>query len=220
MRIGLVRYNKVAKMGRKDKEIVDNLIFIIEALDGYRVGRNVDPGVLEKKMNYVEPIAGKVLDRKRRKVLLSAADYMINLPAKSKSARTWSGVFLISRLLIRVTFVVFLVSVLMYFISPPSVGNTLLITGVVLFYMAAVMRWYSLNKLLDFYERQSGRADAKRMILRKAVKDLILFLRGYLEDLGVRKEKVKLHLYNVDYEGIVVLKRPGWLRDNYIVVLS
>ncbi len=207
-------------MSKKDKEIVDNLVFIIEALDGYRVGRNVDPKILEKKMDDVEPVARKVLDRKRRKVLLSAADYMINLPAKSKSARMWSGVFLISRLLIRITFVVFLVSILMYFISPPSVGNTLLFVGVALFYIVAVMRWYSLNKLLDFYERQSGRADAKRMILKKAVNDLISFLRGYLEDHGIKKEKVKLHLYNVDYEGIVVLKRPGWLRDNYVVVPS
>ena len=31
-------------------------------------------------------------------------------------------------------------------------------------------------------------------------------------------KKYKLTLYNVDYEGIKVLKKPGWLREHYVAI--
>jgi len=199
-------------MDKERKRLVENVSYLIEALDAYRVGRNADPKIFERKYEEIADDIRGVIDRGRKKVLMSSIDYMINLPLKDRGARTWSSVFLISRLLIRITFTLLLLSVLLYIVYPGQIANYLLIVGVALFYAASVLRWHSLNKLLDFYEKQTGRADSRRALLKEAAQDLINYLGRIKSD-----KKVKLHLYNRDYEGIKVLRRPGWLRDYYLV---
>jgi hypothetical protein len=199
-------------MDKERRKLIDNVSYLIEALDAYRVGRNVDPKVFEGKYEEIADDIRGVIDRGRKKVLMSSIDYMVNLPLKDRSARTWSSVFLISRFLIRVTFILFFLSMLLYITSRGDTANYLLITGVILFYTVSVLRWHSLNKLLDFYEKQTGRADSKRILLKEAAQDLINYL-GQIKG----ERKVKLHLYNRDYNGIKVLRRPGWLRDYYLV---
>ena len=199
-------------MDKKRKRLIDNVSYLIEALDAYRVGRNADPKVFEGKYEEIADDIRSVIDRGRKKVLMSSIDYMINLPLKDRDAKTWSSIFLISRLLIRITFALLLLSVLLYIISPGQIASYLLIAGVVLFYAASVLRWHSLNKLLDFYGKQTGRADSRRALLREAAQDLINYLKQIKGD-----KKVKLHLYNRDYDGVKVLRRPGWLRDYYLV---
>ncbi|MGY0288635.1 MAG: hypothetical protein ACUX7D_07800 [Candidatus Methanodesulfokora washburnensis] len=199
-------------MDKERKKLIDNVSYLIEALDAYRVGRNADPKVFEGKYEEIADDIRGVIDRGRKKVLMSSIDYMINLPLKDRSARTWSSVFLISRLLIRITFTLLLLSVLLYVISLGQIANYLLIAGVILFYVVSVLRWHSLNKLLDFYGKQTGRADSRRILLKEAAQDLINYLRQIKGE-----RKVKLHLYNRDYDGIKVLRRPGWLRDYYLV---
>ncbi len=205
---------------RKLGKVVEDILFVIEAIDGYRVGRNVDLRVFKSRFDRIEEHVKKSIDRKRRKALFSAVEYMVNLPAKDPSARFWSQVFLVSRFLLRVTLLLFIAALFLNTLSGSWAARLVLYSAVGLFYLSAVSRWYSLNKVLDFYESRGGRAEARSKLLKSIAQDLIDFIRVLVEQGSVSRKKARLNLFNTDYRGIRVLKRPGLLRDHYVVELE
>jgi len=205
---------------KKLRKAVDDILFVVEAIDGYRVGRNVDPRVFKSRFEKIEEHVKKAVDRKKRKALFSAVDYMVNLPAKDPSAKLWSQVFLVSRFLLRITLLFFIAALFLNTLSGSWAARLILYSAIGLFYFSAVSRWYSLNKVLDFYEARRGRAEAKSRVLRSIAQDLMELVRELVRQGAVSRKKARLNLFNTDYRGIRVLKKPGWLRDHYVVELE
>ena len=201
-------------MEASTKEVIEKLAFLIEATDSYRVGRNVDFRKVENSMNGLSSLP--ILDASTKKKYKKVVESVINLPRKDRRAFIWAQLYLIFRFLTRIAFVGFLLSVGLIFYRNPFSGP-LLLSSTAILYVALIGRWYSLLKLLDFYEVEMKNQPGKDEFLKEFAQKLIEELRSRMREQGVKPSKVKLHLFKRDYSGIRVLKKPGWLRDYYLV---
>ena len=197
----------------EDVKKLSRLAWLIEALDGYRVGRALDPRMVEERLREFMDL----FDNPSHvvKVVRVSMDRIVNLPARDPGARRWATVYMTTRLMLRVTVALFLLSALLAYRAPPT-GLALLYASSALLYVALVLRWYSLNRVLDFYESNRSRFSGASRRLGEVAQDLIDHLREAVRRGAVRPSKVRLHLFNTDYRGIRVLRRPGVLRECYL----
>lgn len=200
-------------MSAGGREIIEKLAFLIEATDSYRVGRNTDLRKVDNAMNELSSLP--ILDASTKKKYRKVVESVINLPRKNRRAFMWAQLYVIFRFLVRVSFIGFLLSIGLIFYRNPLSGY-LLLSSTALLYVALIGRWYSLLKLLDFYEAEMKNQPGKDEFLKEFAQKLIEELRSKLREQGVKPTKVRLHLFRRDYSGIRVLKKPGWLRDYYL----
>ncbi len=201
--------------GKKRRDLED-VAALIEAIDGYRIGRNVDPkrirAMLDERWDLVKGALGGSGGRKKLERVL---EFMVNLPARDPSATRWSKVFLVVRLTLRVTIMLFVVALGLSVWGHPMAQATL-IAATVLLYFVLVARWYSLVKLEEFYTSKAREQPSKDRTLKAAVESLVRLLAGELEREGTPPKRYRLHLFKDDYEGVRILKGPGILRETYL----
>lgn len=89
-----------------------------------------------------------------------------------------------------------------------------------LLYVSMIVRWYSLNKVLDFYALNHHLMEGASRRLKNYVQQLIDYMKSSIVREGLKKSKYKLHLFNTDYESIVVLKKPGILREYHLCEIN
>ncbi len=204
-------------MTRKDeKELLNNLAFLIETTDSYRVGRNTDPRKVESTLQEIFPHVSDILDSSTRKKYKRITDFIINLPSRDRNIAKWSAVFTVFRFLLRITLLGFTVAFGLAIYNSPLTFPVLYFLTFLL-YIVLIGRWYSLNKVLDFYEFEMSNQPGKDSFLRELAQKLIDRLRDKILEFGVKPKKYRLHLFKTDYNGIKIIKRPGWLRDYYLV---
>jgi uncharacterized membrane protein len=196
-------------MSRKD--ILDDLAFMIEATDSYRVGRSID---FKKVENVMERLSSKlpIFDSAAKKKYKKTVDFITSLPFRDKSMRKFALLYMLFRLLLRFSLVGFLLSIGLIFYAS-SYSTPTLIASTSLLYAALLGRWYTLMKLLEFYEREMKNQPGKDELLKEIAQKLIDELSSRIGELGVKPSKYRLHLFKDDYSGVRILKRPGWLRD-------
>ncbi|OYT27942.1 MAG: hypothetical protein B6U95_05385 [Thermofilum sp. ex4484_82] len=196
------------------KKELSTIAWLIEALDGYRVGRTINPKMVMKKVNQVEHVfEPKVMHAK--KVIRQTTDYIANLPARDPTARKWVSVYLFNKLLLRITITLFLFS--FFFLSKGyEIGFTLLYIATAILYVVLIVRWYSLNKILFFYEKNYKLMEGASRRLKAYAQHLIEYMRKIIAKENFKTSRYKLHLFNTDYDHIKVLKKPGLLRDYYL----
>ncbi|RLE63286.1 MAG: hypothetical protein DRJ38_07925 [Thermoprotei archaeon] len=204
-------------MTSKKKEL-STVAWLIEALDGYRVGRTVNPKTVMEKIGEVEHVL-EPRAKHAKKVIRKTLDYVANLPARDPSAKRWATVYLLVRLSLRITFVLFLFSLFLTTMNP-ELGFYLLYVATALLYISMIVRWYSLNKVLDFYALNHHLMEGASRRLKNYVQQLIDYMKSSIVREGLKKSKYKLHLFNTDYESIVVLKKPGILREYYLCEIN
>jgi hypothetical protein len=196
----------------RGKDILDDLAFMIEATDSYRVGRNIDFKKVENVMERLSPELPDLFDSAIKKKYKKTVDFITSLPFRDKSMRRLALFYMLFRLLLRFSLVGFLLSIGLIFYAPPY-STPMLIASTSLLYAALVGRWYTLMKLLEFYEREMKNQPGKDEFLKEIAQKLIDELSSKIRERGVKPSKYKLHLFKDDYSGVRILKRPGWLRD-------
>ncbi len=72
-------------------------------------------------------------------------------------------------------------------------------------------------KIEEHFKRNPEKFRLHGLLLKKIVQNLVNNLSSCIES---SKKECKIALYNVDYEGIKVIKKPTRLRKYYIVVLN
>ncbi len=200
---------------RGGKDILEDIAFMIEATDSYRVGRNIDFKKVENVMERLSPKLPDILDGATKKKYKKTVDFITSLPFKNKSMRKFALLYMLFRLLLRVSLVGFLLSVGLIFYALPY-STPMLIASTSLLYAALVGRWYTLVKLLEFYEREMKNQPGKDEFLKEIAQKLIDELSSRIGELGMKPSKYKLHLFRKDYSRVRILKRPGWLRDYHL----
>ncbi len=205
----------VLRKKKPQKELAEDIAFLIEAADGYRVGRNIDLRKLREVMDRRASDLSDVFKGGLRKKFEKTADYVINLPAINSEAKKWSAVFLVVRLLLRIALLGFMVGLLIS-ISGKEWSSWLFYSSTAILYVVFVLRWYSLLKLEDFYREEFKKRPGRDKILRETANRLIAKLREVIVKHGLEPKKHKLHLFKTDYEGIRILKKPNILRDTYV----
>ncbi|MCS7103401.1 MAG: hypothetical protein NZ992_05930 [Candidatus Korarchaeum sp.] len=202
-------------IGREDRSLLEKIAFLIEATDSYRVGRNVDFRKVERAIEELSPSLANLLDASTRKKYRKTVDFIINLPIRSKEARLWSSIYMITRFLLRVALLGFLLSLGLLFYKSPLAELVLWASSSMLF-ISLVIRWYALVKIFEFYEHEMKNQQGKDDFLKELAQELINSLRERMRELKVNPRKLRLHLFKDDYTGLRVVKRPGWLRDYYL----
>ncbi|RDD53331.1 MAG: hypothetical protein BA066_04960 [Candidatus Korarchaeota archaeon NZ13-K] len=202
-------------VGREDKSLLEKMAFLIEATDSYRVGRNVDLRKVERVMSELSPHLASLLDASTRKRYKKTVDFIINLPARSKEARKWSSIYMLVRFLLRISLLGFLLSIGLLFYGS-QLAEAILWTSSSILLISLVLRWFSLVKILEFYEREMRNQRGKDDFLKEFAQELINSLRERMKEMGMSPRKLRLHLFKDDYSGLRFLKGPGWLRDYHL----
>jgi len=200
---------------KEQKRELDGLATIIEAIDGYRVGRNMDPRRFSQKLDELDQLVRRAIGRVGRQRLEKVVDFVVNLPARDPSAARWSSIFMVVRFLLRVTMVLFMLSLGLWVYGVPWAPHVTA-AATALVYVVFVVRWYSLVKLEEFYERAMRDQPGKEKVLKRSANSFIRLLAAKIEEYGSKPSKHKLHLFKVDYDGIRVLKRPSLIRETYL----
>ncbi|MGB9724862.1 MAG: hypothetical protein ACP5K8_00765 [Nitrososphaeria archaeon] len=204
---------------RVDKNTLNSLLFLAEALDGYTTGRNVDLKKVKVKFEEVKDIIKHKIDKTGQKRIFEVADYIINLPAKDPSARFYAKIFLITKLLLRIFIFAYMFSIIYIFSFGYLDLNILMALGwgtvAIIFF-----RWLSLTKVLEFYERELKLHKSKIRFLKDMVQQIIYFISENKEEWELKSKDTRLHLYNSDYGRIKVIKRPSLLREYYLVEVN
>lgn len=201
---------------RIDRNTLNSLLFLAEAFDGYTTGRNVDLKKVRTKIEEARDIIKHEIDKTEQRRIFEIADYIINLPAKDPTARLYAKIFLITKLLLRIFIFIFMFSILYIFSFGYLDLNILVILGwstvAIIFF-----RWFSLTKVLEFYERELKLHKSKTKFLKDMTQRIIYFISENKDKWGLKAKNIRLHLYNNDYKGIKVIKRPSLLREYYLV---
>jgi len=198
------------------KELAEDIALLIEAADGYRVGRNIDLRRIREIMDRRVKELTDVFAGGLRKKFEKTADYVINLPTIDPVARKWSGVFLVVRFLLRIALLGFMVGLIVVTLGR-AWAPLLLYASTGILYVVFFLRWYSLVKLEEFYLQEFAKRPGRDKILRETANRLIKKLARVIEEHDLNPKKHRLHLFKTDYEGVRVLKKPNILRDTYVV---
>jgi hypothetical protein len=113
---------------------------------------------------------------------------------------------------------ILLLNLLILLIWPYTATPTLYCSLGVLYLLLILLtvRWYVMNRMFTYYERVIPSQRGKVEHIKLAVNSLIGRLAENLKRECIPPKKYRLHLFNTDYNGIKVLKKPGWLRDYYL----
>jgi len=85
--------------------------------------------------------------------------------------------------------------------------------------------WYNILerrlsvKIKEYFEKHKTKYGFTRNYLKNTVQKLIFSMAHHVTVKMVSPEKYPLSLYHEDYKGIRIIKKPGWLRGKYKVVV-
>ncbi|MGB9730006.1 MAG: hypothetical protein ACP5GU_09500 [Thermoprotei archaeon] len=200
-------------MAKEINKMLSDFAFVIEAFDGYRVGRNANPKRVDAKIRQWHEIEGS-LPRKWLS-LQRDIDTLINLTLRDPDAKKFANIYVLIKFGLRIVYLLLLSSFLILLRWPDS-GMLLIYASLGMLYFLLILRWYTLDKMFMYYEKVISNQRGKVEQLKLAVNSLIKNLIEHLKREKISPKKYRLHLFNTDYDGIKVLKKPGWLRDYYL----
>jgi uncharacterized membrane protein (DUF106 family) len=200
-------------MGKETEEMLSDMAFIIEALDGYRSGRCIDPKRVDEKINRWREI-GDSLPRKWPS-LKRDIDALINLTLREPEAKKLANTHILTKFCLRMVYLSLLLSFFIM-IRWPNIGIIIIISAITALYILLIVRWYVMNKMFTYYEKMISSQPGKVEHIKLAVNTLIKRFKEQLGRKHIPPKKYRLHLFNTDYNDIKVLKKPGWLRDYYL----
>ncbi|MFH8039167.1 MAG: hypothetical protein QXJ14_04125, partial [Candidatus Aenigmatarchaeota archaeon] len=74
--------------------------------------------------------------------------------------------------------------------------------------------------VLEFYEKELKFQESKIKFLKEMAQRIIYFISENKEKWSIKTKDLRLHLYNYDYKKIKVIKKPGLLREYYLVEVN
>jgi|YelNatPaOPRAMG01_1025707.scaffolds.fasta_scaffold22451_6 ABC-type multidrug transport system fused ATPase/permease subunit len=201
----------------KIPEEIENYINVICILDAVRVGRFKR---LRELQDYIEKLdLEKKVPEFKWKTLKGDIESLLSLPGKSPSLRRFTSILPILNTLITLSFLIMIVLATLNTLSPKIITFNLhdvLMTIIFITGGLLVARWYMEEKIKEFYEE----SQKKKLRLGKINQMIIDKLLNVISEKKISIEKVRLKLFNIDYKGIIVLKKPSFFREHYLVKLN
>jgi hypothetical protein len=205
---------------RRGKPELTDLAHFISVLDGFRVGRSVklrDLDQYTKKLHLTD--MGRAWKSLRRDL-----DAIANLPSYSPHMLSYVNILVLLRFLMGISFTSLIALSLLVFIGkleleqPPFTFINIFVGLLAFANIVLVIRFFVREKLRGFYESSVSRYRGKIAHLKEVNQVLINQLNEKIRKANENPKKYKLTLYNIDYEGIKVLKKPGWWREHYVAI--
>ncbi|MHA1238766.1 MAG: hypothetical protein ACTSSJ_05975 [Candidatus Odinarchaeia archaeon] len=201
----------------------DNLTAIrkvITLLDGYIINKFKDPTKIGKSVESGE--AGIKIKRNWGKIWGVLCD-LTRLTSKIPKAVKYLKLFNLINLSAAAIFSLSVVLFMLHFTLniPWIIGGIFLISALSFILLA---RSYLMRKIaLSIEEYASTHKDEfedKRLFLKNFVQELIFDLRDYFRRSKLNPRDYPFHIYNLEYKGIEVTKKPGILRKASIAIVK
>jgi F0F1-type ATP synthase membrane subunit b/b' len=97
-----------------------------------------------------------------------------------------------------------------------DIFNSVLIFGIVVL----VVRYFVRERVKKFFDESASRLKSKSTHLRELNQELIDRLRDGIKKHKGKPRDYKLILFNSDYEGIQILKKPSAWREHFVAIAS
>lgn len=205
---------------RKKKRELEDLATLISAVDGFRVGRCAELKSMDRIVRKVR-LTGT---SKKWKSIRRDLEAIMDLPTSSPKVMFMMNLALLLRFLGLVSFLVVMMLAIMVSIGSAieltgsfiDIFNSVLIFGIVVL----VVRYFVKERVKKFFDESAGRLKSKSTHLRELNQELIDRLSEGIKKYKGKPRDYKLILYNSDYKGIQILKRPGVLREHFVAIAS
>lgn len=215
--------DKIEKPYRMRKNVNLNLLRnLITLIDGYLANYLGDPEPFKRKIRAgaLGPELAKEWKRIERS-LMKIATTIRRIPAFKSLVKlhtflkVLATMFMLSGSMLVISVSFFTGEIYLYYLS------MLFLT-----FSAISTIWYSILerrlaiKIKEYFDEHQTKYRFTRQYLRNVVQRLIFTLAYYMKANGKDPEKYPLSLYNENYNGIKIIKKPGFLRSKYKVIVK
>jgi hypothetical protein len=214
-------FNKITRFIFKRDEELENLAWLISVIDSYRVGMGVD---MEGMRDRIRKLPSS-LRMKNWTQVYNDMTAIVDLPfQKEPRMKLYMNIFAFMRYLVKQAFLIigvilfiFLLTMRMPFIKSSQQLQYIVYAILGVAWVVVSIRAIVRDKMKAFYYtyRDDYRKNEER--LQKAAQDLINKMGKALTQKEEKPEKYRFSVYQKDYNGIKVMRKPGWLRDFYTV---
>ncbi len=208
---------------QRDEEL-ENLAWIISVIDSYRVGMGVE---IESMRDRVRQLPASLRMENWNQVY-NDMKAISDLPLqKEPRFKLYLNIFAFMRYLVKQAFLIvgiilfiFLLTLRLPFIKSTQQLQYILYGILVVAWVVVAIRAFVRNKMKDFYysNRKDYRKNEER--LQKAAQSLMNKMGKALKQKEEDPKKYRFSVYQRDYNGIRILKKPGWLRDFYVIAVK
>ncbi|RLE89041.1 MAG: hypothetical protein DRJ96_04745 [Thermoprotei archaeon] len=196
-------------------ERVRKLRRLIEALDGYRIGRYTDVGRVEELIDELGLRLPHDWSEVRRDI-----EEILSLPRRAPNYERLRKLEALSSRLSRANLAIIGVAILSYLAGHPYVFVALAVSSLVVLNVVYFLKAYVNFKISEVYASSLEELEALGARIKETVEFLLRQLRKELRSMGYRVEEFRLKLWVPDYSGIQVVKKPSILSSRYVVKLA
>jgi len=206
---------------RKKKPELEDLATLISAIDGFRVGRCAELKSVERIVRKV-----RLTDTGRKwKSIRRDLEAIMDLPTSSAKVMFMMNLALLLRFLGVLSYaIVFILAVMMGLSLSPSwninastfvtIFDYVLIFGI----SVLVVRYFVKEQIKKFFDQSADKFKGKSAHLRELNQELMNRLSEGINKSKGKPRDYKLTLFNADYNGIKVLKKPGVWREHFTAI--
>ena len=207
-------------MSRAQEEVkrrVKLFAFLIKALDGFRVGFYTDISRIREALVELG-LPNKPVDWNE---VLAAIEDIAKIPSRDPSYERLIRLERAATWLFGVSLIVLVSSlVLMFGLSNIYLSFIATMIAFALTNVGYFLKIYVSYRTSQIYSRNYSLLEKRGAVLKRAIELLLSRLRGELRKLGISPSEYRINLYNSDYRGIYVIKKPSFIRSRYVVSLA
>jgi len=208
------------RFGRgKRKPELEDLASLISAVDGFRVGRCAELKSVERIVKRLH-----LTDSARKwKSIKKDLEAIMNLPASSPKVMFMMNLALLLRFLGLLSYTIVFILAISWGLSPSlnieastfaNIFDYVLIFGI----GVIVVRYLVKEQIKKFFDQSADKFRGKSAHLRELNQELMNRLHEGIRKTKGKSRDYKLTLFNADYNGIKVLKKPGVWREHFVAI--
>jgi len=204
---------------RKRKPELEDLATLISAIDGFRVGRCAELKSVEKIVKRV-----RLTDTGRKwKSIRRDLEAIMDLPTSSRKIMFMMNLALLLRFLGLLSYTIVFILAVMMGLSPSLNIEASTFTDIFTYAMifgitVLVFRYFVKEQIKKFFDQSADKFKGKSAHLRELNQEFLNRLREGIEKINGKSRDYKLTLFNADYNGIKVLKKPGVWREHFTAI--
>jgi hypothetical protein len=196
------------------------ILNLITVLDGYRIYRCASFDSIEKDIKN-KKIKGAICNEWKsiKHALYKMAELPTSLPNVIMLMKAREFTTLISMIYISISLALVFADLMGLSLMPGGIGGYISLSAVFIMLLSFIVR-ITLNyrvalEINKYYKNHPKKFDRLKIRLKTIVQKLI-------DDLTIQvkhtNKKIEITLYNVDYHGIKIIKKPNLWRKYYVVV--
>ena len=203
-------------------EDYEAFIWVINALDDYRIGKRVRDSDLREKIRIIR----RKFNIPSLNMIYKDIEFIKSIAEKKEPRMKFYSTLMITlQFLIKQGLAIFLLLAFITAITFKSIFTTeqmqWVLYGVILGAVAVVwVRWYIRDKIMRIYAEHRDEYKKNQLRIREYIQELIDTMKKDLKKTEENPKKYKMVLYYADYKNMKVVKSPNWWRYYYVGMID